>query len=45
MFYLNWGSRGALNANRIVASGSPLGPRDDAAGNFQVVRGQGKSGW
>jgi hypothetical protein len=44
-FFLNWASRGALNADRVVANGSPLGIRNDSGGNFTIVRGAGNSGW
>jgi hypothetical protein len=44
-FYLNWGANGSLGASNVVATGSPLGVRDDTGGAFQVNRGGGNSGW
>jgi hypothetical protein len=44
-FYLNWGSNGAMSANHVVATGSPLGVQDDSGGAFQLIRGAGNSGW
>jgi hypothetical protein len=44
-FFLNWGSRGAMNADDVVATGSPRGVRDDSGGNFTIIRGAGDVGW
>ena len=44
-FFLNWGSRGAMNADGVVATGAPVGVRNDAGGNFTIFRGAGNSGW
>jgi hypothetical protein len=45
VFFLNSGSRGTLTASNFVASGSPLGIRNDSGGAFSIVRGAGNSGW
>jgi hypothetical protein len=44
-FFLNWGSRGSLTARGVTATGSPQGVRNDSAGNFNLIRGAGNSGW
>jgi hypothetical protein len=45
VFFLNSGSNGAMNVNGLVATGSPLGVRDDSKGAFSLIRGAGNSGW
>jgi hypothetical protein len=44
-FFLNWGSNGAMNADGVVATGSPVGVQDDSNGAFNLIRGNGNSGW
>ena len=44
-FYLNSGSNGSMNVDHVVATGSPLGVRDDSMGAFTIVQGAGNSGW
>lgn len=45
VFFLNWGARGSLTAQTLVATGSPRGVRDDTGGAFNLIRGSGNSGW
>jgi hypothetical protein len=45
VFFLNSGSNGAMNVDNVVATGSPLGVRDDSMGAFDLIRGAGNSGW
>jgi len=45
VFFLNWGANGSMFVERVGATGSPRGVRDDTGGAFNLMRGSGNWGW
>jgi hypothetical protein len=44
-FFLNGGSQGALDAVKVVASGGNPGVLNESNGKFNLIKGDGSSGW
>ena len=45
VFRLNADAIGAMDAAYVVATESPLGVQDESSGKFQILIGEGNSGW
>jgi len=44
-FFLNGGSQGSLDAVKVVASGGNPGVINDSGGKFNLIKGDGSTGW
>lgn len=44
-FFLNGGSQGALDAVKVVATGGNTAVINDSAGKFNLIKGDGSTGW
>lgn len=44
-FFLNAGSQGALDAVKVVSSGGNPGVVNDSGGKFNLIKGDGSTGW
>jgi hypothetical protein len=44
-FFLNEGSKGALDAVMVVAAGGDASVKNDSNGGFNLIKGAGSSGW
>jgi hypothetical protein len=44
-FHLSLNSTGAMDAAYVVATGAPLGVRDESGGKFKILPGAGNVGW